>query len=279
LEQIEFCQPTVVVLGYGTADALSGTPAESFRASMETLIGASVKPGRRLIVLAPVPPVEMSAVQVDGFADRLKEYANVLKELADAREGVFVDPTSRPWVKEDFEPNRLHLSQQGYQKLGRLLAYRLYPAGSELLIKVKVSPGEPPQATIQGYKPVSSERSRLVLSASGLPPGNYELVIEGEATGLSASADSWKMGVLLASNPWQAQWDEIRRLAIRKNELFFQRYRPQNITYLLGFRSYEQGQNAREIEELDPKIEELERQIRERSNLAPIACEWKVVGR
>ncbi|MBY0587247.1 hypothetical protein K2X85_08725 [bacterium] len=47
----------------------------------------------------------------------------------------------------------------------------------------------------------------------------------------------------------------------RKNELYFERYRPQNITYLLGFRAYEQGQNAKEIEALDPAIAKVELDI------------------
>lgn len=55
--------------------------------------------------------------------------------------------------------------------------------------------------------------------------------------------------------------DDLRRLVQRKNALYFQRYRPENITYLLGFRAYEQGQNAKEIEALDPKIAELEKLI------------------
>jgi hypothetical protein len=54
---------------------------------------------------------------------------------------------------------------------------------------------------------------------------------------------------------------ELHRLVNRKNALYFERYRPQNITYLLGFRAYEQGQNAREIEALDPVIAQLEAEI------------------
>lgn len=47
--------------------------------------------------------------------------------------------------------------------------------------------------------------------------------------------------------------------AIRfKDGLFFQRYRPQNITYLLGFRKHEQGQNAKDLEELDRVIADRE---------------------
>lgn len=55
--------------------------------------------------------------------------------------------------------------------------------------------------------------------------------------------------------------DALRQAVIRKNRLYFLRYRPQNITYLLGFRSYEQGQNAKEISELDRLIADAEQSI------------------
>jgi lysophospholipase L1-like esterase len=52
------------------------------------------------------------------------------------------------------------------------------------------------------------------------------------------------------------------RTAIRdKNELFFQRYRPQNETYLFLFRKHEQGNNAVEIPQFDPLIEAKEKEI------------------
>ena len=55
---------------------------------------------------------------------------------------------------------------------------------------------------------------------------------------------------------------ELLRAAIRKkNELFFHRWRPENWTYLFGFRKQEQGQNAVEIPRFDPLIEEWEKRI------------------
>jgi len=52
------------------------------------------------------------------------------------------------------------------------------------------------------------------------------------------------------------------RAAIReKNELFFHRHRPQNETYLFLFRKHEQGNNAVEIPQFDPLIEDKEKEI------------------
>lgn len=55
--------------------------------------------------------------------------------------------------------------------------------------------------------------------------------------------------------------ETIRRLIVRKDELFFHRWRPQNVTYLFLFRKHEQGNNAVEIPQFDPLVEQLEAKI------------------
>src|SRR5688500_7218435 len=76
--------------------------------------------------------------------------------------------------------------------------------------------------------------------------------------------------------PLMNQVEELRKTIVKKNELFFHRWRPQNQTYLFGFRKYEQGQNAKEIPMFDPLISEQEeiieglKQLKKRS--------WKVVA-
>jgi lysophospholipase L1-like esterase len=52
--------------------------------------------------------------------------------------------------------------------------------------------------------------------------------------------------------------EQLRLAIIAKNELFFHRWRPQNFTYLFGFRKHEQGNNAVEIPQFDPLIEQKE---------------------
>jgi len=55
--------------------------------------------------------------------------------------------------------------------------------------------------------------------------------------------------------------EPLRQEIVRKNQLFFDRWRPENQTYLLGFRQNEQGQNAKEIPEFDPLIDTAEQRI------------------
>jgi len=62
--------------------------------------------------------------------------------------------------------------------------------------------------------------------------------------------------------------EELRQAILKKNELFFDRWRPQNETYLFGFRKHEQGQNAKEIPMFDPLILTEEAKIAELRKLA-----------
>lgn len=69
------------------------------------------------------------------------------------------------------------------------------------------------------------------------------------------------LGLSSVSPLAEDRMEKLRRLVVQKNELYFHRWRPQNITYLFGFRKHEQGQNAREIAEFDPLIAAKEREI------------------
>ncbi|MCB1227937.1 MAG: SGNH/GDSL hydrolase family protein [Verrucomicrobiales bacterium] len=57
------------------------------------------------------------------------------------------------------------------------------------------------------------------------------------------------------------QFEALRAAVKRKDALFFNRWRPQNETYLFGFRKHEQGQNAREVPMFDPLIEKADESV------------------
>ena len=86
------------------------------------------------------------------------------------------------------------------------------------------------------------------------------LKIDGK-TVITADAIRWNDGINLRAGPEFDQVKALRAAINRKNELFFYRWRPQNITYLTGFRKYEQGNNAVEIARFDPLVAEQEKLI------------------
>src|SRR5204863_2129114 len=55
--------------------------------------------------------------------------------------------------------------------------------------------------------------------------------------------------------------EDLRRIILKKNQLFFNRWRPENSTYLFLFRKHEQGRNAQEIPQFDPLVQAEEANI------------------
>jgi hypothetical protein len=98
------------------------------------------------------------------------------------------------------------------------------------------------------------------LKLAGLKPGRYELLIDGKTAGV-ADAETWAHGLPVVHAPQYEQAEKLRQATIKKNRLYFYRWRPQNETYLFGFRKHEQGQNAREIPLFDPLVAEEEKEI------------------
>ncbi|MFK7819165.1 MAG: PVC-type heme-binding CxxCH protein, partial [Planctomycetaceae bacterium] len=71
------------------------------------------------------------------------------------------------------------------------------------------------------------------------------------------------------------KFDTLRSMIAEKNRLYFHRYRPQNETYLRGFRKHEQGQNAKEIAEFDALITQAENRIYALLNDQPLPAPIK----
>jgi lysophospholipase L1-like esterase len=65
----------------------------------------------------------------------------------------------------------------------------------------------------------------------------------------------------LTPQKWDDRLERIRQLTIEKNRLYFHRWRPENETYIFGFRKKEQGKNAVEIPQFDTLVEEKEAEI------------------
>lgn len=69
------------------------------------------------------------------------------------------------------------------------------------------------------------------------------------------------LGIRAAGHSLDDPFEVLRKAVVAKNEQFFNKWRPQNETYLTGFRKHEQGRNAKEIAEFDPFITKAEDEI------------------
>ncbi|MGL4461337.1 MAG: hypothetical protein ACRC1K_04230, partial [Planctomycetia bacterium] len=118
-------------------------------------------------------------------------------------------------------------------------------------------PPAPPTETTERVSPTASVAPNPAeapfaprLAVDGLADGVYTLTIDGETVARKTAAE-WAGGVAVNNPAARKQAEELRRAVVRGGQLYFLRYRPPNITYLLGFRRHEQGQNAKEIDQLE----------------------------
>ena len=79
--------------------------------------------------------------------------------------------------------------------------------------------------------------------------------------GVAAEHIVSRTGAAMATDARAERFASLRSLIVRKNESFFHRWRPANVTYLYLFRQREQGNNAVEIPRFDPLIAEKEKEI------------------
>lgn len=278
-------KPTVVFLGYGMANSFEGEPAlAAFTQSLGRLMDAiqqNAGPDKiRWVLLSPIrheklpPPLPNPA----RHNAQLASYAAALKQLAAQRAAHFVnlyEGLTPPTDKSPITDNGIHLNDEGYRRAAAAIASGLgwgpigWTAGlasngtadtksTGARFITAESSGSQAKLVVQADRLSAPASSRL--GVQGLGRGKYDLSVDGQFI-KTATASELKSGVIIDHGPEADQAEDLRQCILKKNELFFHRWRPQNNTYLFLFRKYEQGQNAREIPQFDPLIEEQEKKI------------------
>ncbi|MDX1953523.1 MAG: HEAT repeat domain-containing protein [Verrucomicrobiota bacterium] len=299
-EHLAAVKPTVVFLGYGMAASFDGEgKLPQFKADLNRLIETIEtisKPDQvRFVILSPIRHECLPPPLPDPTAHnkQLNLYTEGLREIARTRGIPFVnlfENTSEKQLEKHpaYTDNGIHLTQYGYWQIARLIVRELGleqdPWRIGILPDGKIREGTAGLAvtdivrttnsvTFQGMDiclpdPILPERVHLdaaprasmLVQVQKLEAGRYVLKIDGEAAAVGEHG-LWGRGYYFTNGPVFRQLEELRKAIVDKNELYFHRWRPQNQTYLFGFRKHEQGQNAREIPMFDPLINAKEEQI------------------
>jgi lysophospholipase L1-like esterase len=112
---------------------------------------------------------------------------------------------------------------------------------------------------LQAQGVVGPQLSELTKNGMHLTQLGYEATTPAFLLSLGLDADypRWDEKGLLATK----KLEPLRKAVVEKNQLFFHRWRPENETYLFGFRKHEQGKNAKEVAEFDPLVAKAEEGI------------------
>ncbi|MBI1917304.1 MAG: hypothetical protein HYS12_21600, partial [Planctomycetes bacterium] len=246
----------------------------------------------RVVLISPLQHEDLGPPLPDPAKQNrnLQLYTDAIEKVAEKRGCGFVDLFRRTGELrgDPLTDNGMHLTAYGYWKTAGLFEQGLGWNPKPWLVDVG---GDPEMGDIRvGGKAVELDRiekresgmrfrasdTRLpailspkgdflpgwerTLRVRGLAPGKYVLKVNGKPV-RTATAEEWQAGIVLKAGPAFDQVEKLRRTIVEKNRLYFHRWRPQNETYLFGFRKHEQGQNAREIPLFDPLVEAKEKEI------------------
>ena len=287
---VQLADPSVVFLSYGAMAAFAGESGlDDFIQSYSKLIETVDTGNRRLVIVSPTPREAMGHPMPDPKAQNqnLKFYTDALRSLASRHDIPFVDlfntlvPRSVARGTRAITDNGIHLNDYGYAQAAERIVQALAEHSTVKRLSLdkegRIEEAKGLRASVSknskgdlGFElkderlslsPLGGDHSQnLELAVANLPRGEYRLEYEGKviATG---SAQKWKRGIQLAWEPSNDQAEQLRAAINRKNEHFFHQWRPQNETYIRGFRKHEQGQNAADLPKFDPFIKAEEMKI------------------
>jgi lysophospholipase L1-like esterase len=300
-EHVLALRPTVIFVAYGTNESFEGEPGlPRFRAGLAVLLDALAPAKARTVLLSPLRQEDLGRPLPNPTEHNynLRLYCDVLRQEAEKRHCAFMDlyELSSTGVNRNrsapLTDNGIHLTAYGYWQTSAVIENgvglpthpwhidinadgKATAAGTRVEISGKlrfrvtddVLPAPRPPTKAPG-------ESHRMLRIHGLTTGKYSLHIDGKPITV-ADAPTWASGVNIVRGPELDQVEQLRQAIIAKNRLYFYRWRPQNETYLFGFRKHEQGQNAREVPLFDPLVANVEKDIARLR--VPIVHDYEIV--
>jgi lysophospholipase L1-like esterase len=284
-------KPTVILVGYGGNEAFEGKRGlAEFLKGLRVLLDNLAPTKARIVLFSPLRQEDLGRPLPDPAPHNrdLRLYRDTMRDVARQRGLRFVDlydlvaDGTKEHPPAPLTDDGIHLTAYGYWKSAPVLERALGPEPPPWRVeiednaKVRAAQGVKVLAACQftmadtmlplpplprgGSARVSTSGPERRLIVTGLGAGNYTLRIDGHPI-TRASAVQWAAGVNLQSGPEVEQVEQLRKKIVEKNLLYFRRWRPENETYLFGFRRQEQGNNAVEIPQFDPLVARLEVEI------------------
>lgn len=286
-QQIRNAQPNHVLIAYGGIESQKGEEGlGQFIKGLEVIIDSVDALGAQTILLSTIP-VKLAGSQENTIIQNknLKLYADAIASLASKRKKRFADLYTPVAQNGDdlYRDNGIHLNNDGYYYLAQVLerAFGWPERATKITLNAskpnasanqpaRVAPGKDGKITFileENLLPLPvtasgqpSREASVSIQVNGLKKGIYTLTENGRQL-VTASASEWAGGIALDHGISQVQAEKICDYIVKKNDLFFQQYRPLNRTYILGFRAYEQGRHKQGLQDLNFIITWLEGQI------------------
>ncbi len=274
VNQVHDAQPTVLMLSYGSNEAYEGKAGlESFIAGYNKLLDAVADTEARLIFWG-LPHLENLGYPLPDSTrqnENVVLYNEAVRALATERGGWFIDLQPMLETTRHVAPlteNNLHFTDYGYWMFAQAtllgLGYEAPRFMAHGLRHFRIGLDTYFFAALPAESPEVAREEEVVhrIRYVSAIDGTYQLRL-GDTILAEATSEEWSAGVPVPELEEVASWEALRAAVVEKNRLFFNKWRPQNHTYILGFRKHEQGQYAAEIPMYDPLVEAEEQKIAE----------------
>ena len=299
-KQVQDARPTLIFIAYGMNESFDGPNGlEHFKQGYVRLLNMlEAETKARILLVTPVAHEHLPAPLPDPAEHlaNLRLYSDAIIKLAAERNDPVADLFDEMQREQrsaaDYHPmtsDGIHLTAFGYWRvaalLEQLLGYnqresfhvrldaktRQQDTSGTRLSDVRTTgeniefratdlilPLAPaPQGTPEEFRRLTPP---AFLQVTSLSPGRYVLKCDDKPIA-SATAQQWAQGVAIPIPADAGQEEQLRKTVIAKNAEYFNFWRPENDTYILGYRKHEQGQNAVEIPRFEPLVERKDAEI------------------
>lgn len=281
-EVVEQQRPTVIIVGFGAVEAFDGAAGlPRYREGLAKMLTRLAGTGARLALLTSPPQHARISAAAAKYNPSVAATNRVVAELAKERGLPLIDVGTRLGEHYQQHPdapltdNGLHLNAEGYRVFSKLFVdcLRDEPNGWATVVDVEALRVNSSSAALGKIERdgdrlsfsltdrwLPAPQTSRALKIRGLPEGRYTLYADGTEL-QTAESTEYEKGISISAGPAFRQGDQLRAAIVEKNRLFFARWRPENETYLSGFRRREQGRNLVELPLFDPLIAAQEDEI------------------
>jgi lysophospholipase L1-like esterase len=268
-------KPTVIFVAYGLSESYAGAGGvDPFVAQLDKMLDMLSRTQARLVLLSPIRHEDLGRPLPDpeNHNRDLRLYVDATAKVAVRRGLDFVNLFDLAGSKEQpLTQNGIHLNDRGYRAATWTLerALGLPPLLWEVSLEGKgksISIG----TALGSYKVSDGAQCELtdatlpggarIFRVPQLAAGRYTLKIDGAAVA-TAPGEEWNKGVAITKGPEFDQLEKLRGLIAEKNMHYFHYWRPQNDTYIFGFRRKEQGHLTAEFPKYPPILNDKDAEI------------------
>jgi lysophospholipase L1-like esterase len=252
---IEHIKPTLIFVAYGMNESFAGPKGlDAFVQGLDRMLDmleSSNAPGVRIVLISPIRHEDLGPPLPDPTEHNknIQLYIDAMEKVAQQRAYPFInlfvalgDGTKDPF-HTPFTFDGIHLTPYGYWRVAMVLE-RAFGYAPRSTARPDVKPDASPSSV--------GADGRLLLPLAPPPEDSPKALRNGSAT---------LPGVPVLRGPGTDQEEQLRRTIVAKNFDFFNFWRPDNDTYIFGYRKHEQGRNAVEIPRFEPLVAAREAEI------------------